>query len=106
MNVFDLFITPFGRINFAPDNETVEILQNVYTIISTLKFSVPLDREFGISANPLDSPSPKAMNSLKAEIVQAVRKFEPRAKVRQINYEHNLDGKLIMHLKVEVNLGR
>lgn len=30
------------KINFMPENEVVEILQNVYTILSTTQFSVPL----------------------------------------------------------------
>lgn len=99
---YDLFITPFGRINFAPDNEIIEILQNVYTIITTLKFTVPMDRDFGINASVLDLPLNRAKDSLKSEIVQAVRKFEPRAKVRRVDFEHNLDGKVITHLKVDI----
>lgn len=99
---YDLFITPLGRINFAPDNEIIEILQNVYTIITTLKFTVPMDRDLGINASVLDLPLNHARENVKAQIVQAVRKFEPRAKIRRVDFEHNTDGKLLTHLKVEI----
>ena len=36
-----------NRISLAPESEVAEILQNVQTIISTVRGSVPLDREFG-----------------------------------------------------------
>ena len=32
-------------VNFAPETEVVEILQNVRTILATRKGSVPLDRD-------------------------------------------------------------
>ena len=33
-----------NRISLAPESEVAEILQNVQTIISTVRGSVPLDR--------------------------------------------------------------
>ena len=38
-------------VDFAPKNVQMEILQNCSTILSTSKFNVPLDRDFGIDAN-------------------------------------------------------
>lgn len=35
-------------VDFAPKNVQMEILQNCSTILSTSKFNVPLDRDFGI----------------------------------------------------------
>ena len=37
-------------IDFAPKTEIDEIVQNVLCILRTTKFTVPLDREFGIDA--------------------------------------------------------
>lgn len=37
------------KINLAPENTVEEVLQNVAMIISTPKFSVPLDRGFGMA---------------------------------------------------------
>ena len=39
-------------IDLAPATKIEEILQNVRTILGTVKFSVPLDREFGIPGMP------------------------------------------------------
>lgn len=39
-----------NRISLAPESEVAEILQNVQTIISTVRGSVPLDRELVLMA--------------------------------------------------------
>ena len=46
------------QINFAPKTVVEEVLQNVRCILRTTKFSVPLDRDLGIDAEPLDMPEP------------------------------------------------
>ena len=40
-------------INFAPATIAEEVMQNVRMIISTIKYSVPMDREFGIDAQSI-----------------------------------------------------
>ena len=65
----------------------VEIIQNVRTILQTRKGTVPLDREFGISFEFLDSPFPLSRAKLNTEIFMAIRKYEPRAELKQIIYE-------------------
>lgn len=82
-----------GQVNFAPANEAEEILQNVIAICTTPKYSVPLDREFGIDATLLDAPMSKAGAKYKSEIIQAIRKFEPRARVKRIEFFRDIDGK-------------
>lgn len=49
----DFELTAGARVDvdFAPQNVQMEILQNCSTILSTSKFNVPLDRDFGIDAN-------------------------------------------------------
>lgn len=82
----DIFEVKVGLqdINFMPSSELEEIAQNVLTIISTTKFSVPLDRGFGIDTQLLDSPLPAVKAKLTAEIVAAVAQFEPRARVTEV----------------------
>lgn len=92
-----------SNIKIMPSTEIEEILQNVQMILSTMKFSVPLDREFGISANMIDSPISATQARLTAEVAAAVRKFEPRARVERINYGGNApDGNLNMSVVVEI----
>lgn len=89
------------EIKILPDNELEEILQNVRQILSTLKGSVPLDREFGISTEILDSPM-NSQSKLVAEIATAIEKFEPRARLRSINFSGNVDGELTPILSLEI----
>lgn len=44
------------KINLAPESTVEEVLQNVAMIISTPKFSVPLDRNFGLAQRFIDKP--------------------------------------------------
>ena len=98
---FDITATP-GPINFKP-TRLEEILQNVRTILVTLKHSVPLDRNFGISATMLDSPMPAAQAKLTAEIIDAVQRYEPRVHVTQVTYSGNgADGVLRPKVRVKI----
>lgn len=90
-------------IDFAPASELAEVLQNVRTIISTPKYSVPLNREFGIPAEGIDLPLPVAQAKLTAEIIAQVQRYEPRVIVTQVTYEGDaLEG--ILRPKVRVKL--
>lgn len=93
-----------GAIDFGPKTEVAEVLQNIRTILTTIKYSVPLDREFGLSATMLDEPIPKAQAALSAEIVSAIQKFEPRAKVTFVSFveSDHYDGILIPKVKVRI----
>lgn len=85
-----------------------EVLQNVLMIITTPIFSVPLDRTFGIDFSLLDTPIPVAMARIQAEIYAKIRKYEPRAVLKEVSFvqstEQALDGRLIPKVKVEVVL--
>ena len=98
----DILTASAEEINFAPSTEIEEITQNVRTIITTPKFSVPMDRLFGVDTGFIDRPTPKAMAQIQAEIIQAIRKYEPRCKVKKVTFEGNEDGKLAVKVRVEI----
>ncbi len=50
----------------------------------------------------LDRPTPKAMAAIQAEIVQAVRKYEPRCKVRKVLLDGDIDGRLNVKVRIEI----
>lgn len=86
-----------------PSTEIDEVIQNVQMILATMKLTVPLDREFGISANVIDTPISATQARLTAEVAMAVRKFEPRARVERIKYGGNMsNGELNMTVVVEI----
>ena len=90
-------------VDFAPADTLTEVMQNVRTICATTKYSVPLDRRFGLNAVMPDAPTPKAMAALQAEIIMAIRKYEPRARVTQVSFEGDMDGKLIPKVRVRID---
>lgn len=100
MKQYDIVITEGRHIDFSPETENAEIIQNIRTIILTSKFSVPLFREFGIEY-PLDSPYNEASAKLKSDILMAIRKYEPRANISRIAFDGtDINGHMRLKLTV------
>lgn len=95
-----------GEISFSPSSTTQEIIQNVRTIITTTKGSVPLDRDFGIDNTVIDKPLPIAQALISRDIVAAVKKYEPRATVKKVEFTDGsgaIDGILRPIVRIEIN---
>ena len=73
-------------VDFAPQTEEAEILQNVRTILATHIGIVPLFRDFGTSLDALDMPTPIAQQMFKAAVIDAIEEFEPRATVKSVSF--------------------
>ena len=99
--IFDI-TSRLDQIDFGATGAT-EILQNVRTILTTTKYSVPMDREFGLSVTMLDDPTPIAQAKLTAEIISAVNRWEPRVKVTKVTFEVD-DTQGILRPKVQVKI--
>ena len=65
-------VTLSSQVDFAPSDEVREILQNVRTILSTRKGSVPLDRDFGLTWAHIDKPMPVAKMLMRSEVIDAI----------------------------------
>lgn len=87
-------ITDTG-IDFSPPTEDAEIIQNVITICTTLKGTVPLDRDFGVDTSLIDEPDTTAGAKLAAEYMKAIREYEPRAEAVRIEFEADTGGRMI-----------
>lgn len=86
-----------------------EVLQNVATILTTPKGTVPLRRDWFIDYSLLDKPMPQAQAQLAQQIFAALRKHEPRARivgpVRFIQSDDAaMDGRMTPAVTVEVDL--
>lgn len=90
-------------LNLAPATLAEEVLQNVRMLISTVKYSVPMDREFGIDGAVIDRPVNVAKAHLSNEIFRAVRRYEPRAIIESIDFDGNESGQLTPRIKVRIN---
>jgi phage baseplate assembly protein W len=80
-----------------------EIMQNVRTILTTRRGTVPLDRNFGISFEFLDSPINITRAKAEQEIFQQLKKYEPRAILKQIIWETDvMAGHILPSVRVEI----
>ena len=105
---YDIYPAGSGfKINFAPASVVEEIIQNLATLLATPKFSVPLDRNLGLSARFLDKPMPVAEAMIYAEALEAIEKYEPRAELVNIKFERDdMQGKIIPVLEVKIKDGQ
>ena len=92
-------------LKINPETELEEIIQNVKTIISTLKGSVPLMRDFGTNWQVIDTLTPELEMELKEEIFTQVERWEKRAKIKRISLETDQEGKVRTTVTIETNYG-
>ncbi|WP_265822497.1 GPW/gp25 family protein [Geovibrio ferrireducens] len=85
-------------ISFFPE-DAEEIIQNIKTILGTVKGSVPLNRSFGLTAVYLDLPTPKGMALMRHEIIEELALWEPRAAVSEITFTADENGRVYPHVK-------
>lgn len=97
-------VTQIGGVDYAPESEAAEIIQNVRTILNTRFGTVPLHRDFGISWEQVDKPLPVAMSIMQGVIVDAVSEFEPRAKVEKVTFEGD-GAEGILRPRVIISIG-
>jgi len=80
-----------------------EVIQNVKLIITTRKGTQPLDRNFGISFDFLDSPMPRVRAMIEQEIFMALRRYEPRAVLRQVTWNTDpMSGSVKPNVSIQV----
>jgi phage baseplate assembly protein W len=92
------------KINLNPESITEEVIQNLQMLLATPKYSVPLDREFGVSWEMADKPLNIAKTLLVGEIMDAVEKYEPRAEVTDITFTRDeITGRIVPRLEVLIN---
>lgn len=100
-------VTLSSQVDFAPSDEVREILQNVRTILSTRKGSVPLDRDFGLTWTHIDKPMSVAKMLMRSEVIDAIEEYEPRTTVVSVDFDEDtasaMDG--ILKPRVVVQIG-
>ena len=94
-------VSPYTKIEIGVSG-VQEIVQNVAMILSTPKGSLPLDREFGTNWHFVDQPTPKAIASIRQDIAQTISKYEPRARVREIDFAGSRLNSLVPTVRLEI----
>lgn len=80
-------------INLAPQTLYEEVIQNVWFLLSSLEYDIPLNREFGLNAAYIDKPITTATALATADIYDKIGEYEPRAG-GMITTQQNLDNLL------------
>ena len=86
-----------------PDTVT-SVLQNIAILLSTPKGSVPQYREFGLSATMLDKPTPVAKMMMRAEVREAIERWELRARFVSMTFEERITQPGTLWPTVEVEI--
>lgn len=86
MVIIEINLANPQKIDFAPQNTVLEVAQNVYTLLATSKYTVPLDRKLGLSNAVVDQPINTVLAQLRAEILEVIEQYEPRFKVDEIDF--------------------
>lgn len=95
---------PLENIKIMPNTKTEEVIQNLHTILSTAKGSVPMDRDFGLDFDILDRNINVAKSLVVNAIYDAIEKYEPRAEIVSITFKGDaMKGKLCPVVEVEIN---
>lgn len=92
-------------LKINPQTELEEIIQNVKTILSTPKGTVPLMRDFGVSWNIIDTLTPELEMKIKEEVFTQVERWEKRAKVKTISVEPSQEGKPKIFVSLKTKYG-
>lgn len=89
-----------------PRDLVTEVLQNVRMILSTIKGTVPLDRDFGLTATVIDTPIDRAHALITAEVYEQLNRYEPRAQIVRVYFAGNegnaADGQLLPQVELKV----
>ena len=99
MSLTEYRVTLGIPINFAPSSVVEEVIQNVRTLISITIGECPLDRALGVSTDFLDEPTPVARALYKTAVIDAISRFEPRAKFSDLKFEGSAEDEMEGKLK-------
>ncbi len=91
-----------NKIVLNETNLEKSVRQNIEMILSTKQGSVPMYREFGLPMEFVDRPVSIIEPMIVAEITEAIDKFEPRAKVLNVEIEEESPGRIIPIVEVEI----
>lgn len=94
------------NFSFVEDDLVRRILSNVATILATPKGSVPLYREFGLDMSFLDKPEPVARLMMIDPVRDAVERWEPRARVEDVDAvsDPSQPGQLVPTVEIEIEV--
>ncbi|MCC3379892.1 GPW/gp25 family protein [Paenibacillus farraposensis] len=99
MSQYNLTLSGIQPIDFAPATTEAELRQNLFTLLTTWRGSVVLNRRFGFDPGALDEPTEVSKALITSQIYELVGEYEPRILIQEIQFVDLLDdpdnGRLI-----------
>lgn len=93
-------------ITIHPGSLEAEVVQNIRMILTTVKGTLPLDRNFGLSPRVIDTPIERAKALVVKEIHEQVNRYESRARIVQAGFSGDnatsSDGRLLPWVIVRI----
>lgn len=100
--IFELNTSETPDIDWAATG-TAEVVQNVFTLITTHKYEVAYDRTLGLDAGYVDLPLAESIAFATAQIYAAIDEREPRATVEDVQYTGtDEEGNMILRVVIDV----
>ena len=105
MTTVNIIAANTKEITFAPRSTEEEVIQNVRTILTTRRGSVPLDRDFGMDTSIIDQPVNRIRALITTNIIETVERYEPRAEVMAVDFSGDgEDGIVVPHVKAVIHV--
>ena len=91
-------------INYKKQTVVEDVLQNVRMILGTYKTTVPLSRDFAMDISLIDKRVPDVRNEIAAIMLDVLKKYEPRAKLKSVEIKNVSDSyedyEIILYLEL------
>lgn len=87
---------------FQEDDTAKSVIQNIALLLCTKKGTVPMYREFGIDMEFIDKPIGIAEAIAYKEVTEALERFEPRAKLKNLTFKSSKEGRMSLAVEVTV----
>lgn len=87
---------------FKEDDTAKSVIQNIALLLCTKKGTVPMYREFGIDMEFIDKPIDIAEAIAYKEVTEALERFEPRAKLKNLTFKLSKEGRMSLAVEVTV----
>lgn len=92
-------------LSLAPSTKAEEIIQQIYTLVSTVRGTVPCYRDYGVDSTYLHRPINVAKTLYASAIVSAIKQYVPDVTVDRVTFSDDAEhsSTLIPILEVSFN---
>lgn len=91
-------------IDLSPATVIEDVVQNIATILATIKGTIPYMRGFGRNREIEGRPMPVVKNMIVSDVFQQISDYEPRAILGEIRVEENKESDELNDILITVVL--